>query len=169
MLAYTCPCCGFKTLETDGSYDICPICFWEDDPYQKEHAYEDGGANTVSLIRAQKNYKDFGACEKSVLQYTRKPNASDKKDSVWKPIKDDVYEIKLICTNYKENEISLKELEEKLTGCDVCVHYAAAVDEARQEIEMIRFTTAYFRQREEAVLVLNHLLAVLTECEKEKG
>lgn len=33
MKKYTCPCCGYKTLEEEvrGSYEICPICFWEDD------------------------------------------------------------------------------------------------------------------------------------------
>lgn len=76
-----CTCCGYKTLEDDeGSYDICPICFWEDDPYQNAHVYEAGGANTVSLIEAQKNYMDFGACERRVIPYTREPYNHDKKD-----------------------------------------------------------------------------------------
>ncbi len=28
---YTCPCCGYKTLAGSGNYDLCPICYWEDD------------------------------------------------------------------------------------------------------------------------------------------
>lgn len=26
-----CPCCGYMTLDRRGAYDICPVCFWEDD------------------------------------------------------------------------------------------------------------------------------------------
>jgi hypothetical protein len=26
-----CPCCGYYTLDGRGGYDICPVCFWEDD------------------------------------------------------------------------------------------------------------------------------------------
>jgi len=28
---YTCPCCGYKTLDDEHEYEICPICYWEDD------------------------------------------------------------------------------------------------------------------------------------------
>jgi hypothetical protein len=29
---YPCPCCGYLMFyEGPGSYDICKICFWEDD------------------------------------------------------------------------------------------------------------------------------------------
>ena len=30
---YKCLCCGYRTLDTRGEYDICPVCFWEDDAY----------------------------------------------------------------------------------------------------------------------------------------
>ena len=30
---YKCLCCGYQTLDTRGEYDICPVCFWEDDAY----------------------------------------------------------------------------------------------------------------------------------------
>jgi hypothetical protein len=31
-MKYTCPCCGHKTFnEPPGSFDICPICYWQDD------------------------------------------------------------------------------------------------------------------------------------------
>ena len=42
MKKYTCPCCGYQSLDSDGDYDICEICFWEDDPYQKLNANELG-------------------------------------------------------------------------------------------------------------------------------
>ena len=27
----TCPCCGSLTLPAGGQYELCPVCFWEDD------------------------------------------------------------------------------------------------------------------------------------------
>jgi cysteine-rich CPCC protein len=35
-LPYRCPCCGYLTLPARGEYDICPVCFWEDDDPQEE-------------------------------------------------------------------------------------------------------------------------------------
>ena len=49
-----CPCCGFLTLEGEyGSYAICPICDWEDDPVQLANPTSAGGANSKSLAKAQ--------------------------------------------------------------------------------------------------------------------
>jgi len=32
---YPCPCCGYLVFtEPPGSFEICPICFWEDDVSQ---------------------------------------------------------------------------------------------------------------------------------------
>lgn len=78
-----CPCCKYDTFKKEErlNYSICPICFWEDDPMAFEDPEFVGGANRVSLIQAQKNYKEFGACEKDMIKNTRKPNASDKRKS----------------------------------------------------------------------------------------
>lgn len=74
-MKYQCPCCGYYTFneEVNGSYNICAVCFWEDDPVQLEDPTYDGGANHVSLIQARKNYLDFGACAKELMPYVRKP------------------------------------------------------------------------------------------------
>ncbi|RQP21439.1 CPCC family cysteine-rich protein [Piscinibacter terrae] len=49
-----CPCCGFLTLEGEyGSYAICPVCDWEDDPVQLANPASAGGANSRSLAEAQ--------------------------------------------------------------------------------------------------------------------
>lgn len=87
-MKYTCPCCGYKTLgeEPPGTYDVCGICFWEDDGTQYDDPDYEGGANVPSLRQAQNNYLTFGACEKELLEYVRTPNESDIKDSNWKPL-----------------------------------------------------------------------------------
>lgn len=49
---YPCPCCGWIVFEEEpGSYDICPVCGWEDDLSQLRFP-EMGGAN-IPLVEAQ--------------------------------------------------------------------------------------------------------------------
>ncbi|WNG18326.1 CPCC family cysteine-rich protein [Cystobacter fuscus] len=38
--AEPCPCCGFRTFEWRGEYDVCPVCSWEDDG--GEESFDDG-------------------------------------------------------------------------------------------------------------------------------
>jgi Cysteine-rich CPCC len=51
---FPCAACGFVVLpEAYGSYDICPVCGWEDDPVQLANPCSGGGANDQSLVEAQ--------------------------------------------------------------------------------------------------------------------
>lgn len=53
-----CPCCQQATLEEPaGSYEICPVCGWEDDPVQAEDPDYAGGANHESLRQAREMYR----------------------------------------------------------------------------------------------------------------
>jgi hypothetical protein len=53
---FPCPCCGYLVHdEPPGSYDICPICGWEDDISQLRFP-RTGGANRASLIEAQRHF-----------------------------------------------------------------------------------------------------------------
>lgn len=56
MKKYHCPCCGYRTLEEKppGTYQICEICFWEDDDIQFRDPDYEGGANELSLRNYQK-------------------------------------------------------------------------------------------------------------------
>ena len=78
---YTCNCCGYKTLseEPHGTYEICDICFWEDDYVQFKNP-NSKGANHVSLKHAQKNFIKFGASELKHKSNVREPNKKDVKD-----------------------------------------------------------------------------------------
>ncbi|MBL0355952.1 MAG: hydrolase [Chitinophagaceae bacterium] len=76
---YPCPCCGYKTYseKATGDYMICPVCFWEDDPLQHKDSDYAGGANTVSLKQAQKNFLLFGACTKEMIKNVRPQNKTN--------------------------------------------------------------------------------------------
>ena len=52
---FPCPSCGFRVFEEpSGSYGLCPICSWEDDPGQLSKPWLRGGTNASSL----KEYQD---------------------------------------------------------------------------------------------------------------
>jgi Cysteine-rich CPCC len=73
-----CDCCGYLTLELDpGDYEICPVCFWEDDPVQaNDHDYKPG-ANKVSLNEARANYRALGVSEPEYKDDVRPPLAEE--------------------------------------------------------------------------------------------
>jgi hypothetical protein len=85
---FACPCCGHKTyfVKPGETFDICSICFWQDDFVQLENPDDDGGPNLISLRQAQKNYIDFGACEENMKKNVRQPFADEPKDRNWKPL-----------------------------------------------------------------------------------
>ncbi len=64
-LPLRCPCCGCLTLDERGGWEICDVCFWEDDG-QDDHDADvvRGGPNGgLSLNEARSNYLRYGACE----------------------------------------------------------------------------------------------------------
>jgi hypothetical protein len=81
MGAYACPCCGFLTFEEPppGTYEICPVCYWEDDPVQFADPSYAGGANRVSLAQARQNFLDLGAVSPEFVSNVRPPRDEEKR------------------------------------------------------------------------------------------
>lgn len=77
--AHRCPCCHCLTLSALSAFEICPVCFWEDDGQLNDDAQMvRGGPNgNLSLAQAQANYKMIGACEQRALPYVRKPKKKE--------------------------------------------------------------------------------------------
>ena len=53
-----CSLCRQHHFSEPGSYEICPVCGWEDDRVQREDPDFAGGANTMSLNEAIKAYQE---------------------------------------------------------------------------------------------------------------
>jgi hypothetical protein len=85
MRKYPCPCCGYLVFgEPPGSWEICPICFWEDDLSQLRFVDLAGGANRPSLLDAQRNVQAFGCCEQRVMSHVRSATSTDVRDPEWR-------------------------------------------------------------------------------------
>lgn len=79
-ISANCPCCEFKTFDQNsrGNYEVCPVCFWEDDPSQEADPNYEGGANGVSLNQARANYRKCGAIKYELMRYVRAPSDKEK-------------------------------------------------------------------------------------------
>ena len=75
-----CKCCGYDTISEYGEYEICAICYWEDDKYQTENPESINGANKISLNQARKNFAEFGAVEIEFTKNVRIPNDTDSRE-----------------------------------------------------------------------------------------
>jgi len=63
-----CPCCDYYTLPAQGEFEICPICFWEDDGQDVQNLEDISGPNHITLQEARQNFQAFGACDRSMLR-----------------------------------------------------------------------------------------------------
>lgn len=71
-----CLCCGnYALIGTDTAYDICPVCFWENDVPEDESKFS--GANNMTLGQGRANYLAFGACDEKMLPHTRPPRREE--------------------------------------------------------------------------------------------
>ena len=77
---WPCACCTCFTLEEAGrsSYQVCPVCFWEDDGHQYHHPDSAAGANRVSLRRAIGNYRAQRASEPGFRNRVRAPTPEEE-------------------------------------------------------------------------------------------
>jgi hypothetical protein len=116
---FSCPCCGNKTLSARGFFEVCPICFWEDDG-QDDHDADvvRGGPNgNLSLTQARRNYQAFGACEQRFLSHTEKLR-SDQNKSFENIVDTFPIPIKQAHEHTTDNRIEIESSE--ICGCISC-------------------------------------------------
>ena len=81
-LPLRCPCCFCKTLSERGGFEICAVCFWEDDGQDGYDAdVVRGGPNgALSLSEARGNYRELGACDARSVGNVRRPRPEELPD-----------------------------------------------------------------------------------------
>ena len=82
MMKYQCPCCGYFTFIVPAIEDcgyICPVCFWENDPFIASDNEPSDSNHGITLKEAKFNFSKFGACEKEMLCHVRPPRDDEKK------------------------------------------------------------------------------------------
>ena len=65
-----CPCCGYRTVEESGAYDVCPNCYWEDDGNEDPTKYS--SVNHLTLQQGRDNYKQMGASDPAYIDIVNK-------------------------------------------------------------------------------------------------
>jgi hypothetical protein len=58
---------------------ICPVCFWEDAPGEAPW----NNSNDVSIVGAQRNFHEFGACEPRYLHLVRPAAVEESRSEGW--------------------------------------------------------------------------------------
>lgn len=49
-----CPCCGYRTIKERGFYEICPVCYWEDDGIDEISRYSSPNHMSIEDYRLNK-------------------------------------------------------------------------------------------------------------------
>lgn len=79
---YPCPCCKNRTYpvppEDDVGY-ICPVCFWENDPFIRSEDEPSDQNHGMTLTEARQNYAAFGACRRDFVRCVRKPLKNERR------------------------------------------------------------------------------------------
>jgi len=58
-----CACCDYFAVDSDEDWEICAVCYWEQDPLCLTHPNFPSDANHgLSLCDAQGNFERYGAC-----------------------------------------------------------------------------------------------------------
>jgi hypothetical protein len=79
---FPCPCCGYIVFsQQPGSYDICPVCGWEDDLSQLRFPTT-SGAN-APLLDCQREYEELRAVEGLAADTVERRYV---RDPLWRPI-----------------------------------------------------------------------------------
>ena len=75
-MKYTCPCCGYKTLDLEppGTFTICEVCNWEDDSVQFGDPDYEGGANGYSLRQSQHKFANGYRAKYNLAQFEKDLN-----------------------------------------------------------------------------------------------
>ena len=140
---YPCPCCGYKTLPGRGDYDVCPVCWWEDDGVEP---WEYSGPNAVTLVEAQQAYLSESRPYRQRAGRVRAPKRREARDPDWRP-----YELTedLLARVQRTNEEQRRhvEAERRRTAQEIADDPEGPFKEYNAEMQVLRAAAPALRHR----------------------
>jgi len=85
-MRYSCLICGYKTLDSYCDWDICPICFWEDDVLHHGGDKTSPANSGLKVSQAQANFMMFRCCSTEHQRFVRGPLPTEEHDPVWQTL-----------------------------------------------------------------------------------
>ena len=64
---YQCPCCDYYSLTARAGFEVCPICYWEDDGQDMDQLDVVSGPNHITLRQGRFNFERIGACDQTAV------------------------------------------------------------------------------------------------------
>ncbi|MCI0365497.1 MAG: pyridoxal-phosphate dependent enzyme [Phycisphaerales bacterium] len=92
-----------------GTYELCPVCYWEDDWQQSQNPDQNTGANQVSLNRAKLNFRLCGASEERFIGNVRRPKENERPREKEKP-REEVVAVAVVTEEAEETKTT-REVE----------------------------------------------------------
>ncbi len=75
---FVCDCCGYRTLLSKGSYEICDVCDWEDDEVAGRAGVDTfSGPNNMTLREGRANFAQHGASDLRARGRVRDPKPEE--------------------------------------------------------------------------------------------
>ena len=74
---FQCPCCDYFTLTRQGGYEVCPVCYWEDDGTGLAALDAVSTSNHTTLRTARLNFERIGATDDSAVPLVAPPEERD--------------------------------------------------------------------------------------------
>lgn len=71
---HQCPCCDYYTLTDRGGFEVCPVCYWEDDGADLEALDVVSGPNHITLRQARHNFARIGAADEAAVPLVAAPD-----------------------------------------------------------------------------------------------
>lgn len=80
-----CPCCDHLTLSERGGYEICPICFWEDDGTNDVFRESPFSPNHCTLLDGRRQYLVCRSSKERMLEHCRHPTEQEAQErAAWR-------------------------------------------------------------------------------------
>lgn len=134
-----CVCCGYLSIPKRGEYEICPVCFWEDDGLRELDRVS--GPNHMTLREARASFAQLGACCEDAARHVRPesrnmyPHADDVLRSHGRAA-EDVDAISNLLAAVEANDLvrTVRLMKERPATGEVCAAAASSIERSQTEM-----------------------------------